>query len=125
MKYLFDTSSLIQFLEHELRWQEVQELLESQQGYISFVSSTEIYYRYKPFLSEDRRKRYEIFLQIPLYIIWPNQSFLEKAGFLKAEYGLGLGDAFVAASADLNRLTLVHRDQDFLPLKHIKQKYLR
>lgn len=125
MNYLFDTSSLLIQIEEEEGWQNVEPLLMSGEGAVCFISLTELYYRLKPYHSEYARKGFDQFFLFPLKILWADQSMVERAGFLKAEYGLGLADAFVAASADLNRLTLVHRDKDFLPLKHIKQKYLR
>gem|GEM_PF-803282 len=124
IKYLFDTSVLILLSQHHGRWKEAEKIFEQGSVYVCFASVTEFYYYHRPYRSEDLLKRYENFYQLPFSIIWPNRELLDKAGYVKAEYALGLGDAFVAAAAEMHECVLVHRDKDFLKMKDIRQIYL-
>lgn len=123
--YLLDTSAVLAFGNAEAGAQSVMAVIRGGKSAICFVSRTEIYYHYKPHLRTIGAQRYRQFLALPLRVVWPSPSLCEYAGRLKTDYLLGLGDAYVAASAIVEDFILLHRDKDFLPVKELKQEYLK
>ena len=50
-------------------------------------------------------------------IIYPDESLCLAAGEIKATHSVSLGDAFVAATAQLTSAVLIHKDPEFESLK--------
>ena len=98
----------------------------------SFISLLELMYRV-------RREDGEAFAHLAydqclaLAMVWIHESpeLLKAAAALKAKHPMSLADAVIAATAELKRATLVHKDpkfistavsQEMLPLKATKPK---
>ena len=124
MKYLFDTSALVLLLEKQGNYLRCEELLSRRLGAISFVTLTEVYYRYAPHRYAQGKATFTAFSSLPFSVLYPNMRIIELAGELKHDFLLGIADAYIAATAVVHELTLVHRDKDFLQLKNIQQEYL-
>lgn len=77
----------------------------------------ELYYRV--WQDEGRvrgRLAYEQCLSLPIAVVYEEATLLEKAAEIKATCRLSIADAWVAASAELSKATLVHKDPEFEPL---------
>ena len=105
-------------------WRKVADLIKEPQGAVSFVTVSEFYYHYSPHRSQQGKIIYGQLFVLPLEILLLEMPLAELAGRLKADYSLGLADAFIAATALHHNLTLVHRDGDFRQVKEVEQVYL-
>lgn len=130
-KYVLDTSAILSLLYDEKEADQVEKILEKGRKqkaeiYISFITLTEVYYLLKPYQSKEEFTDYTYFRHFPMEVIWADENLSDKAGFLKAEYGLPLGDAWIAATANYLGAVVIHRDRDYLKLgNQIKQEMLK
>ncbi len=126
-KVVLDTKPLIKLFAQEEGWNAVQKILakveaEEVEAAISVVTLTEIYYKYlqekRPDLAKTRidNLRYAIYLK-KLEI---GEQVAVKAGEFKGKYNVSIADAFIAASAYLEGLTIISDDADFKKISEVK-----
>ena len=123
-RYLLDTSALICYLAGEKEADEVARL--RMFSSIPFIAFTELYY-----LLWDKRGRaeadkiYGFVKSWHIPTIFPNERILLTAGRLKAQYGLGIADSFIAACAYETGDELLTKDNDYRILeKEITIRFL-
>ena len=126
-KVILDTKPIIKLFAQEEGWEKIQKILAKIEdgeieGAISVVTLTEIYYKYlregRPGLAEARTDilRYAIYLKKLMIGL----EAAVKAGEFKGKYNIPIADAFIAASAYLEDLTIISDDPDFKKIKEIK-----
>ncbi len=122
-RYLLDTSALLTLRDDEEGSETVANLLyKAKQGEIEcfacFMSLMELLYRI--WKDEDRQSgqlAYELAQSLPITWVHENKFLLEKTAEIKATHQLSLADAWIAASAILQKAILVHKDPEFSKLK--------
>lgn len=134
-RYLLDTSALLALRDDEPGADRVAELLALAKSRKvecigCFMSQMEIMYRVWRDESETRAQlAYEQCLALPITWVHESADLLKAAAVIKAKYPLSVADAWIAATAELSRATLVHKDPEFgavplvqemLPLKVAK-----
>jgi len=126
-KFILDTKPIIKLFAQEEGWEKIQKILAKIEdgeieGAISVVTLTEIYYKYlregRPGLAEARTDilRYAIYLKKLMIGL----EAAVKAGEFKGKYNIPIADAFIAASAYLEDLTIISDDPDFKKIKEVK-----
>jgi predicted nucleic acid-binding protein len=124
-KYVLDTSALFAFIQDEEGADRVQNILVSAQKnecsvYISFISLAELLYvTWQEEGESAARALVSQVKSLPLSIIESEERLTLAAGRIKASFYLSLGDAFIAAAAQIVSGTLVHKDPEFLPVAGI------
>lgn len=129
--FLLDTSALLTLRDDEPGADEVAALLtEARQGtaecYGCFISLMEVFYRvWKDEDEHNGRLAYEQCQSLPITWVHESPALLEKASEIKARYPVSLADAWIAASALINRAVLVHKDPEFeaLDLRQMRLPY--
>ena len=126
-RIVLDTKPLMKLFAKEEGWEVVQKILSKVEvneieGAISVVTLTEVYYKYllekRPDLAKTRTEelRYAIYLR-KLEI---DEGVAVKAGEFKGRYNVSVADAFIAASAYLEGLTIISNDTDFKRIPEVK-----
>ena len=126
-RIVLDTKPLMKLFAKEEGWEAVQKILskvevDEIEGAISVVTLTEVYYKYllekRPELAKTRTEelRYAIYLR-KLEI---DDEVAVKAGEFKGKYNVSVADAFIAASAYLESLTIISDDIDFQRIPEVK-----
>ena len=120
--YLFDTSAIFAFTDNEAGAELVEELLEKARReqiaiHISAMTAMEVYY----VCSVERGEEQANHLLLLVRALPVTESPLEDALILpaarfKARYKISVADAWIAATAVVHNLTLVHKDPEFAPL---------
>ncbi|MCD6088134.1 PIN domain-containing protein [Candidatus Bathyarchaeota archaeon] len=127
LKVILDTKPIIKLFAQEEGWEKIQKILAKIEdgeieGAISVVTLTEIYYKYlregRPDLAKARTDilRYAIYLKKLMIGL----EAAVKAGEFKGKYNIPIADAFIAASAYLEDLTIISDDPDFKKIKEVK-----
>lgn len=114
--YVLDTSAIIAYLAEETGADQVQALRGNCS--IPFIALTELYYvtwRKQNQVIADEMIQYVSSWHMP--VLFPDQRVSLSAGYIKAQYQLGIADSYVAAMALEHRATLVTKDSDFQSLK--------
>ncbi|MDN5848448.1 MAG: type II toxin-antitoxin system VapC family toxin [Nitrococcus sp.] len=122
-RLLFDTDVLIDYLRGV---QEAIAYLESRKEVllVSAVTAAELYAGVR-----EGQERTALGAFIGAFEVLPlDQAIAEKGGLLRRDYGkshgTGLADALIAATAELQRATLVTRNHKHFPmLKHVQVPY--
>ena len=120
---LLDTSALFAFTGNEAGADQVQKVLEDSkkgilESFISSMSIMELYYVTRQELGEEEARQIVALTrslsvkELPL-----TDDLILPAGDLKARYHISVADAWIAATAKLHGLTLLHKDPEFEPLK--------
>jgi predicted nucleic acid-binding protein len=135
--YVLDTSALLALRDEQPGADRVAELLGLAQArkcvcMACFSSLMELMYRVWRDEGEALAKlAYDQCLALPITWIHESPELLKAAAAIKAKHLLSLADAWIAATADLHRATLVHKVPEFaavavaqevLPLKGTKPK---
>lgn len=126
-RVVLDTKPLIKLFAKEKGWEAVQKILFKVEAgeieaAISVVTLTEIYYKYleekRPELAKSRTEelRYATYLR-KLEI---GEDAAVMAGEFKSKYKVSIADAFIAASACFEKLTVISDDVDFKRIPQIK-----
>lgn len=132
-RWLLDTSALLTLRDDEPGAEEVATLLaQSQAGeaccYGCFMTQMEVFYRvWKDEGESEGRLAYTQCLALPIDWLHETPDLLETAARLKAKHRLSLADAWIAAAAELEAATLVHKDPEFsaLPLPQFTLPFKR
>jgi predicted nucleic acid-binding protein len=121
--YLLDTSALFAFTDNEEGADSVQRVLEdAKKGkvavYVSAMSIMELYYVTRQEIGEDAATQIVALTRsLPAKELPLRDDLILPAGDLKARYHISVADAWIAATAKVNHLTLLHKDPEFEPLK--------
>ena len=123
IRYILDTSALLCYLRDEPGADKIYSFLKKGSA-LHRVNLGELYYcLLRKEGSEIASQIYGKVLQYPVTFIDDlSDAFLLTTGKLKVSYKLGYADAVVAATAILQKATLVTKDNDFRPL--VKDKVL-
>jgi len=120
-KVLVDTSVIVEFLrvkEEETLYEKV--LGEKIQPVVSFITPAELWAGESVWESKEKAKFLEIVLS-GVEVVFPGVSTLKLAGKLRAKYKISLLDAFVAAAAIEEKLSLATLNtKDFGKIKGVK-----
>ena len=128
--FLLDTSALLALRDDEPGAERVSELLRNAQNggfpcFGSFMSLMEVFYRvWKDEGESAGREAYADCLALPIQWIHESPVLLERAATVKATHPLSLADAWIAASALENNVTLVHKDPEFEKLPGLVEERL-
>lgn len=121
--YLLDTSALFAFSDNESGAATVERVLQdAQKGkvavYISAMSIMELYYVTFQEIGEEAAIRIvNLTRSLPAQELPLADELILSAGDLKARYQISVADAWIAATARLHGLTLLHKDPEFESLK--------
>ena len=122
-KYLLDTSALFAFTDNEEGASAVQKILEDAKSkkvtvYISAMSIMELFYVTHQEIGEDAALQMVLLARsLPVTELPLADDLILPAGELKARYQISVADAWIAATAGRDGLTLLHKDPEFEPLK--------
>ena len=117
--YVLDTSALLTLIEDEAGADQVQELFEkAKQGevilLVSFMSFMEVYYiSLQERGQAEAQERVKLLAALPMLRVESNESLGVRAGAFKAAHRLSVADAWIAALAQEQNATLVHKDPEF------------
>ncbi len=119
-RYLLDTSALLALRDDEPGADRVAELLALAQSRKvecmgCFMSQMELMYRVWRDESEARAQlAYKQCLALPITWVHESSELLKAAAAIKAKHPLSVADAWIAATAEISRATLVHKDPEFV-----------
>ncbi|MCD6538998.1 PIN domain-containing protein [Candidatus Bathyarchaeota archaeon] len=126
-KIILDTKPIIKLFAQEEGWEKIQKILAKIEdgeieGAISVVTLTEIYYKYLREGGPDLAKARTDILRYAIYLkkLMIGVEAAVKAGEFKGKYNIPIADAFIAASAYLEDLTIISDDPDFKKIKEVK-----
>jgi predicted nucleic acid-binding protein len=118
--WLLDTSALLVFLLDEPEADTIESLLfDSQRGCaVSFASWVEVQGRLKALglAREEIEAQMADARRLPMVTLWVDELVLQKMIELKAPAYFPFANAFIAATASVNQLALVHKDPHFASL---------
>ncbi len=126
-RYLLDTSALLTLRDDEPGAQRVAEVLElaslgKAKCYGCFMSLMEVLYRvWRDESKQAGQLAHQQCLALPIEWLHSSDSLLAKAAEFKALYALSLADAWIAACADEQDATLLHKDPEFKPLAIVQE----
>jgi len=122
-EYLLDTSAIFAFTDNEEGADVMEDLLDKAKRrqvtlYISMMTAMELYY---VTLGEGNEKEADELLllvrSLPIMELPLEDRLLLSAAKFKARYKISVADAWIAATAAVRNLTLIHKDPDFERLK--------
>ena len=128
--FLLDTSAVLTLRDDEPGAERVSDLLHAAQKgelrcYGCFISLMEVFYRiWKDEGEIAGHSAYTACLALPIIWIHESSALLERAARVKATHPLSLADAWIAAAALEQNLTLVHKDPEFENLSGLLEERL-
>ncbi len=120
--YLLDTSAIFAFTDNEAGADLVEELLEKgKRGqitlHISAMTAMEVYYVSSMERGEEDANQLLLLVRaLPVKELPLVDAAIVPAARFKARYKISVADAWIAATAVVHNLTLVHKDPEFEPL---------
>lgn len=128
--YLLDTSAVLTLIEDEAGADRVEELLRRHTVLIPWIALLEVFYiTQQERGAAEAERRFALIKALPATVLWTiDEPTLLQAGRLKAAYRLSLADTLVAALAQQQGATLVHKDPEYdtlqgqLPLEALPYK---
>lgn len=136
-RFVLDTSALLTLRDDEPGADRVAEVLQlantgKAKCYGCFMSLMEVLYRvWKDENQQAGQLAYQQCLALPIEWLHSNNDLLTRAAQFKALNTLSLADAWIAACAEEQNATLLHKDpefkvltiaQEFLPMKATKNR---
>jgi predicted nucleic acid-binding protein len=128
--FLLDTSALLTLRDNEPGAEQVSQLLlQAQNGdlpcYGCFMTLMEVFYRvWKDEGESAGREAYADCQALPIDWLHESPELLIRAASVKATHPLSLADAWIAAAALENSMTLVHKDPEFENLPGLLEERL-
>lgn len=128
--FLLDTSALLTLRDNEPGAEQVSQLLfQAQNGglpcYGCFMTLMEVFYRvWKDEGESAGREAYADCQALPINWLHESPELLMRAASVKATHPLSLADAWIAAAALENSVTLVHKDPEFENLPGLLEERL-
>ena len=117
--HLLDTSAILTFTDNEEGAEAVEELLErAKKGetlvHISAMTAMELYYVSWGERGEEEADRLLLFVRaLPVTELSLESALVVPAARFKARYKISVADAWIAATAAIHDLILVHKDPEF------------
>lgn len=116
--YVLDTSALLTLIENEDGAGRVENILKTEKVYLPCVVLLEVHYITRQERGQgEADRRYALLKQLPCEILWQlDEPTLLTASRFKAGHRLSLADAMIAAVAQRQQATLVHKDPEYAAL---------
>lgn len=120
--YLLDTSAIFAFTDNEEGADRVEELLNKARReqialHISAMTAMEVYYVSSAERGEDQAHHLLLLVRaLPVTELSLEDALILPAARFKARYKISVADAWIAATAIVHNLILVHKDPEFEPL---------
>jgi len=118
--WLLDSTALLAFVLDEAEAERVESLISDQPGEaaVSFATWVEVHGRLKALglSEEDIEAQMTDARALPLATLWPDERILQRMLEIKAAGYFPFADTLIAATAQGNDLTLVHKDPHFAAL---------
>lgn len=120
--YLLDTSAIFAFTDNEEGADRVEELLNKARReqitlHISAMTAMEVYYVSYAERGEEQAHHLLILVRaLPVTELSLEDALILPAARFKARYKISVADAWIAATAIVHNLILVHKDPEFEPL---------
>ena len=116
--YVLDSSALLSFIEEEEGADRVEIILKTENVYLPCVVLLEVHYITRQERGQgEADRRYALLKQLPCEILWHfDEPTLLTASRFKAGHRLSLADAMIAAVAQRQQATLVHKDPEYAAL---------
>lgn len=120
---LLDTSALFAYTDNEKGSDLIEGILEAAREEklvvcLSSMSIMELYYvSYEEMGEEAARQLVVLTRSLPIQELPLAEDLILPAGDFKARYRLSVADAWIAATAKVHNLNLIHKDPEFEPLK--------
>jgi ribonuclease VapC len=118
-RYLLDTSAILTLRDDEPGAERVAEVLQQAakgkaRCYGCFITLMEVLYRvWRDETEASGRLAYQQCLALPIEWVRDSEALLLKAAEMKALHALSLADAWIAACAQAQGATLIHKDPEF------------
>jgi predicted nucleic acid-binding protein len=130
-RFVLDTSAVLALRSDEHGAPRVEQLLRRAKAggasvLLSFMTRMELLYRIAADEGwEEAAAAVRLVDAVGIEWISCSGPILEEAARLKAEGGLSVADAWIAATAAVHSATLVHKDPEFARARHVRQERLR
>lgn len=113
--YVLDTSAILTLIENEAGADRVQTILEEERALLPWMTLLEVHYvTFQEQGQGEADRRYALMKRLPSEILWQiDEPILLTASRLKAGHRLSLADSLIAAFAQREGATLVHKDPEF------------
>jgi predicted nucleic acid-binding protein len=114
-RYVLDSSALLALIENEDGAGRVESLLREEKVLLPCLTLLEVHYVTRQERGPgEADRRYALLKQLSCEILWQlDEPTLLTASRFKAGYRLSLADAIIAASAQRQQATLVHKDPEY------------
>jgi predicted nucleic acid-binding protein len=119
--YVLDTSALLALIEDEDGAGRVESILRDEKVFLPFMVLLEVHYITRQERGQgEADRRYAFLKQLSCEILWQlDEPTLLTASRFKAGHRLSLADAMIAAVAQRQQATLVHKDPEYEALSEV------
>jgi predicted nucleic acid-binding protein len=113
--YVLDSSAMLAFIENEEGASRVESILQVEKVFLPFLVLLEVHYITRQERGQgEADRRYALLKQLSCEILWQfDEPTLLTASRFKAGHRLSLADAMIAAVAQRQQATLVHKDPEY------------
>lgn len=113
--YVLDSSALLTLIENEEGASRVESILQVEKVVLPCLVLLEVHYITRQERGQgEADRRYALLKQLPCEILWQlDEPTLLTASRFKAGHRLSLADAIIAAVAQRQQATLVHKDPEY------------
>jgi ribonuclease VapC len=113
--YVLDSSALLALIEDEDGADRVESILREERVLLPSLALLEVHYITRQERGQgEADRRYALLKQLPCEILWQlDEPTLLTASRFKAGHRLSLADAIIAAFAQRQKATLVHKDPEY------------
>lgn len=113
--YVLDSSALLALIEDEDGADRVESILREEKVLLPSLALLEVHYITRQERGQgEADRRYALLKQLPCEILWQlDEPTLLTASRFKAGHRLSLADAIIAAFAQRQKATLVHKDPEY------------
>ncbi|MBL8090804.1 MAG: PIN domain-containing protein [Anaerolineales bacterium] len=119
--FVIDTSALMAFIEKEEGAERVRDILRKDTIIIPWLTILEtVYISQRELGEEESITRYALIKKLNAKIIWDaDEAILLNAARIKANHSLSLADSVIAAIANQQKATLIHKDPEYETLQGV------
>jgi len=119
--YVLDTSALLTLIEDEEGAGRVESILREEKVFLPCLVLLEVHYITRQERGQgEADRRYAFLKQLSCEILWQlDEPTLLTASRFKASHRLSLADAMIAAVAQRQQATLVHKDPEYEALSEV------
>lgn len=118
-RFILDASAILTLIEDENGADRVEQILKENEVIVCWVTLAEVMYiSHREKGEETALKRYANIRRTGATILWEaNERLLLTASRLKARHRISFADSIIAATAILQKATLLHKDPEFEALR--------